>query len=147
MRKEIERKFLVKYLPDISNIVPIQSERYFIKNCHGIEERAVKLDNKFFHIKKWHKSDIERTSEKIEISKDIFESLVLKAYGSTCRDTYQISKNPKIYLHVYKKEFSKLVKVEVEFDSAKSAMVFEPLPWMGNEITGTNMDRDSDMIG
>lgn len=143
---EIERKFLVKIMPDISDIVPLYSERYFLKGEAGIEERISKSQDRFFYERKEVLSPIERSREKKEITEEEFNSLKTRAYGSTIRETYLLSEKPKITLQIYQGRFKGLVRVEVEFDSVEEAELFKPMPWLGREITGLSIARDSTML-
>lgn len=144
--KEIERKFLIKTLPDLSVLAPWHSERFFLKNDKWYEERISHTHDSFYYDKKVTISDVERTREKREITKSEFDFLKTRAYASTSRDTYLLSKTPKITLQVYDGELSGLVRVEVEFDSIEESNIFEPLDWMGEEITGSDIARDATLI-
>lgn len=54
-----------------------------------------------------------------------------------------MSKNPKITLQIYQGELNGLIRAEVEFESTEEANEFIPLLWMGKEITGLDIARDS----
>ena len=43
--KEIERKFFIKTMPDISELVPWHSERFFLKGEDGLEERISRIQD------------------------------------------------------------------------------------------------------
>lgn len=144
--KEIERKFFIKTMPDVSGLVPWHSERFFLKNEDGFEERISKIQGKFYYDKKVSLSSIERNREKREITETEFNHLKSRAYGSTIRDTYLLSQNPKITLQIYRAQLEGLIRAEVEFNSTEEASAFNPLPWMGKEITGLDIARDSTIL-
>ncbi|EKE06481.1 MAG: adenylate cyclase [uncultured bacterium] len=144
--KEIERKFFIKTSPDISAITPWHSERFFLKGKDDTEERISKIQDKFYYDKKNVISAIERNREKKEITENEFNNLKSRAYGSTIRDTYLLSENPKITLQIYQGQFKGLIRAEVEFNSIEEADTFIPLSWMGKEITGLDIARDSTIL-
>ena len=141
--KEIERKFFIKIMPDISELAPWHSERFFLNGQDGFEERISRIQDRFFYDKKLVISSMERDREKKEITEDEFNDLKYRAYGSTIRDTYLLSQNPKITLQIYRGQFEGLIRADVEFNSIEEASAFKPLPWMGKEITGLDIARDS----
>ena len=49
---EIERKFFVRQMPDLSSIEPLHYERYFLKRKNGTEERISKVNDKYVYEKK-----------------------------------------------------------------------------------------------
>lgn len=50
--KEIERKFFIKTMPDLSGLIPWHNERFFLKSEDGFEERISKIQDKFYYDKK-----------------------------------------------------------------------------------------------
>ncbi len=146
MQHEIERKFFVKEMPDISGIKPMRYERYFLKHQNGEEERISKVDNKYFYEKKITISDLERTGEKKEISVQEFDALKQHSSEVLIRDRYDISADPKISIQVYHAKHEGLVRAEVEFGSKEDAENFHPPNWMGKEMTGLPVARDADLL-
>lgn len=145
--REIERKFLVRQLPaDIASLKSLKSERYFLKTEDGSEERISKVGDKYFHDLKTNISNIERTRDKKEISEEQFIKLKERSVGLTVRETYLLSLKPKITVQIYSGEFEGLVRAEVEFSSTEEAASFQPLSWMGDEITGLDIARDSSLL-
>jgi len=142
---EIERKFLVSELPDISILKRYTSERYLLQSSGELEERITHSGDKYFYERKRIISDTERTREKREISESEFNGLKARAYGRLVRDTLLIREHPKTVIQVYKEEYEGLVRVEVEFETQDDADQFKPDTWMGREITGTLIARDSSL--
>ena len=89
--KEIERKFLVKKLPDLSNKTPIWYERYFLQITPDYEDRIQKKGDKYEREKKRKTSYLTRETEKFEISKEEFEKLKKVASKSIIRESYKVS--------------------------------------------------------
>jgi len=143
---EIERKFLVKRLPDLSNIESISYERYFLRIELDFEERIQKKGNKYEKENKFKESDLSRKTEKQEISKDEFETLKKSASKSIIRESYKISDNPDITIKIYHGDYEGLIRAEVEFLSEEEAINFRPFDWMGKEITNTELGKDSKLI-
>jgi CYTH domain-containing protein len=62
------------------------------------------------------------------------------------RERYAISSDPDIVIQIYHGRFEGLIRAEVEFESEEAARTFEPLVWMGNEMTGLPIARDARLI-
>ena len=75
MTKEIERKYLIKQMPNLKNIKPIRYERYYINDNIDNQIRAQKKDEKFELETKSKISDIEYKKEKQEITEQEYDSL------------------------------------------------------------------------
>ena len=146
MQNEIERKFFVHEMPDLSGIEPLHYERYFLKRENGIEERISKVNDKYVYERKSEISTLERSREKKEISKEEFDRLKEKASETLIRDRYNILTNPEVSIQIYHGRFEGLVRAEVEFETEEKAKSFVPLPWMGKEMTGLSIARDSKLL-
>lgn len=146
MANEIERKFFVRELPDLKDIIPIRSERYFIGRDDNYEERITKVGNRYFYEKKVSLSDLERTREKREITEAEFDRLKEGLGEALIRETYPILSVPKTDIQIYHGRFEGLVRAEVEFDSQAEADAYLPLPWMGAEMTGMPIARDARLL-
>ncbi len=146
MKNEIERKFFIKEMPDLSDIQPIRYERYFLESADGKEIRISKIDSKYIYEEKKFISSLERTREKKEIEQEEFDTLKVAGSEVILRDRYNISTNPDIAIQIYPGRFEGLVRVEVEFDTEEEARSFVPLPWMGEEMTDLPIARDSRLI-
>ncbi len=148
---EIERKFLVTALPDISGEPPIRYERYFLKDADGVQERIQKKGDTYeLEIKRalpGADSFVSHEKEKHSITKEKFESLKQgKESNGIIRDGYLISENPEISIKIYHGRFEGLVRAEVEFPSIESAETYTPEPWMGEEITNSPLGMDARLL-
>jgi CYTH domain-containing protein len=146
MLNEIERKFFVKQMPDLSGIEPLHYERYFLSRANGVEERISKVNEKFVYEKKTEISSLERSREKKEISEQEFNQLKEKASEAIIRDRYNIPSNPEATVQIYHGKFEGLIRAEVEFKSEEEAKSFVPFSWMGKEMTELPIARDSKLL-
>ncbi|MEY4602349.1 MAG: hypothetical protein RL292_290 [Candidatus Parcubacteria bacterium] len=146
MKNEIERKFFVKEMPDLSGITPLHYERYFLLRGDGREIRISKVNDLYFYEDKSEVSALERIRSKKEITEQEFEKFRQDASEAIIRERYDISSNPDISIQIYHGKFEGLIRVEVEFNSEDEAKAFIPLFWMGKEMTGLPIARDSKLL-
>ncbi len=143
---EIERKFLIKHLPDISRLQIIPYERHFIYLEQGTELRIQHKGANFELERKSKKDYLSAEKSKLTISESEFEFLKKYALKSIVRDGYQYSENPEISIKVYHGQLEGFMRVEVEFGSEEEARGFNPPAWFGPEITGSELDQDSKLV-
>ena len=150
MNREIERKFFVKTMPNLSGIKPQKYERYFLERGNGTEIRISKVDDSYKYEVKREISALERTREKREITKEEFDRLKQGTHEAIIRDRYNIPSDHgsthEIAIQIYHGRFEGLIRAEVEFESQEDAEAFVPLPWMGEEMTGLPIARDSKLL-
>lgn len=146
MNNEIERKFLIKELPDLSQKVKIGYERHYLFDKNGIELRVQRKGDKFELERKVHISAVERTKDKIEISEEEFNLLKPLTIGAIIRDSYTLSTKPDLTVKIYHGKYEGLVRAEVEFDTTEELEAFQVPDWCGREITGTPLARDSQLL-
>lgn len=143
---EIERKFIVKSMPDLTGKIPVFYERYYLRIEPNIEERIQKRGDKFEKEIKYKISDLISKKEKLEISKKQFEELKKIAIKYIQREGYKISDEPNVSIKIYHGDFEGLIRAEIEFKSENEAKNFQPLDWMGKEITKSQLGRDSQLV-
>ena len=138
MAKEIERKFLVKKLPDNLKQYPFEKIRqgYIYINPDGSEERLRSKGGRLYRTHKSGGFEI-REEKEIEISKKEFEADWPKTANRVIEKTryYIPFKNIKIELDIYIGKLDGLVVVEVEFDSEEQSRSFNPPDWFDMEVT------------
>lgn len=144
---EIERKFAVRTLPDLTHIRPIRYERYFLDVSPEYEDRIQKKGDIYERERKVRKSDLSRSTEKEIISAEEFELLKKSAMKGIIRESYHISDFPRVSIKVYHGEFEGLVRAEVECCSEEEAIHFVPFAWMGEEITYSPLGKDAKLLG
>lgn len=146
MQNEIERKFLIKNLPDLSQKEKVSYERYYLFNKNGIELRIQRKGSKYELERKIHISTTERTKEKLEISKEEFNLIKPLATDIILRDSYNLGTSPDLTVKIYHGKFEGLARAEVEFNSIEQLISFQPPDWFGREITDSMLARDSQLL-
>lgn len=144
MYHEIDRKFLIQEMPRLTGRRSVLYERYFLQHGDIVEERIQKCGNEYEYEIKTAISPRERIREKNQITEREFNKLKAKSSKSIVRESYLLSKkNPRVSINKYKGDYKGFDFAEVEFDNKEDSESFEPLPWMGTEITNTPLGRDS----
>lgn len=146
MTDEIERKFLVRRMPDLGVIEPVSCERFYIFRSKNVEMRVQKKGNRYEIERKEIIDKLKAIKTKLEISKQEFGVLKQLASEIILRDGYQISENPDISIKVYHGRLEGLSRVEVEFKSEEEAKSFQVPDWFGEEITDSVVSRDAKLI-
>ncbi|OGY53275.1 MAG: hypothetical protein A2912_00175 [Candidatus Buchananbacteria bacterium RIFCSPLOWO2_01_FULL_40_23b] len=146
MTQEIERKFFVKNMPDLSGLKSIRDERYYLYSDGGIELRFQKHGKKYELERMAEYANLSRTQEKIEITQNEFETLRRFGKGPIIRESYLISQNPQVTVKIYHGRFEGLIRVEVEFESLDQAQQFQPPDWFGKEMVDISIAKDAKLI-
>ena len=131
---EIERKFLVKTLPDnLDQYKKLHIEQGYLSIVP--EVRVRNKDDKYFMTVKGE-GTISRPEYEIQISRDVYTELSSHIHGQLlCKDRYIIPiDNHTGELDVYT-NFNNLIVIEVEFDNFQSANDFKAPSWFGKEVT------------
>lgn len=133
---EIERKFLVKLIPENLESFPKKEiEQTYISTDPTIRLR--KSDESFILTVKG-KGSIAREEFELELTKDQYDSLMKKAETpSVSKTRYLIPLNASLTaeLDVYHKNLMGLLTVEVEFKSIDGAEAFIPPEWFSLDIS------------
>ena len=86
----------------------------------------------------------EWTREKREITETEFNQLKASAKKVIIRENYLLEDgNPRLTINRYLGDYKGLTFVEAEFDNQEDGDMFEPLSWMGTEITNCPLGRDA----
>ncbi len=140
---EIERKFLVKSLPNNLDTYPHkQISQGYISNIDPTI-RIRQLDNRYILTIKSvsnvpeEKQYLINNEVEFDISKEKFDNLSTKTEDIFVEKTrYYISLGDyTAELDLYKNSLSPLITVEVEFDSEEKALNFQPPEWFGLDVT------------
>ncbi|MDP3794966.1 MAG: hypothetical protein Q8R13_03495 [bacterium] len=144
---EIERKFFVKKMPNLSGLSSIWEERYYLYANNGIELRMQKRSSEKYELERMSEySNLSRIQEKIGITKEEFKVLKQFARGPIIRESYLLGEKPQITLKVYHGRFEGLVRVEVEFSSIEEAQQFRIPDWCGEEMTHMSLAKDAMLL-
>ena len=132
---EIERKFLVKHIPNLENC-----KNYYIKQGYISTNPVLRIrqkDNKYIFTFKG-KGDIQREEFEKEITKEEFENLWLKIEGEPIIKTRYIiplENDLVAELDIYEGNLQGFKNIVVEFDNIEQAENFIPPNWFGEDIT------------
>jgi adenylate cyclase len=134
---EVERKWLVQDLPDVSGgegkgII----QGYIAISAEGTEVRLRQKDGTFFQTVK-SEGTLVRGEIEVELSKNQFEALWPTTAGRRLEKTrYELDwEGKKVEVDVYQGPLAGLMVAEVEFASASESARFAPPSWFGTEVT------------
>ncbi len=140
---EIERKFLVKTLPENLNTYPHkQISQGYISDINPTI-RIRQLDDRYLLTIK-SVIDVDKSKQHLmnneiefDISKEKFYNLSTKVEDTFIEKTryYIPLGNYTAELDVYKNALSPLITVEVEFENEENALSFQPPEWFGEDVT------------
>lgn len=141
---EIERKFLVKQIPNnLYRYIHNKIEQYYI--CFNPEIRIRKI-NDFYFLTIKSDGDILREEVEIPIDREIYEKLkCISNFGGIIKNRYLIPyEKYTCELDIYD-NIKELVVVEVEFNSLKEASNFIIPEWFGDEVTNKDEFKNKNL--
>ncbi len=135
MGKEIERKFLVKEIPDL-NAYPYKCLEQGYLSVNPVV-RVRKEDDTYYLTYKG-KGFLEREEYNLPLNKESYEHLIAKADGNLIKKKRYLIPYDKntIELDIFEGELAPLVIAEVEFETVEEANFFKPPSWFGEDVTG-----------
>lgn len=132
---EIERKFLVRELPEQLERFPKRRiEQAYL--CTDPVLRVRRKDSRYILTYKGA-GLLEREEHEFPLTEAAYRHLLEKADGSRItKDRYELPLGDHIVeLDVFAPPFAPLVLAEVEFSSVAEASAFQPPDWFGEEVT------------
>ncbi|MCR4694778.1 MAG: CYTH domain-containing protein [Pseudobutyrivibrio sp.] len=142
---EIEKKYLIKELPDLSKYEYVDIEQGYISTSPVLRIR--KKSDKFIFT---YKGAGLMAREEIEspIDEEAYNRLKKKVDGHLItKRRYLIPFDPYlIELDIFSGNMEGLVMAEVEFPSIEEANSFNPPAWFGAEVTSDRAYHNSNMI-
>jgi len=133
---EIERKFLIKQLPDNLTDYPFQTlEQAYL--CTEPVVRIRRSDNTYMLTYK-SKGLMSREEYNLPLTAQSYAHLKKKADGNIIqKKRYQIPLEGSLTteLDLFELPFQDLILAEVEFSSEEQANAFLPPDWFGEEVT------------
>jgi adenylate cyclase len=136
--REIERKFLVKSLPENLEQYPHKeiAQGYLAIAEDGTEVRLRQKGGKYLQTVK-SGSGKTRFESEIEITEDQFRALWDATEGKRVEKTrYELPhENGTIELDIYHGELDGLLSAEMEFSSEEDSDKFSPPEWLSKEVT------------
>lgn len=147
MEQEIERKWKVKTMPDLTGLKPLSDERYYLFADETVSLRFQQRGDRFELERMEAIGELTRNQAKLAIGAAEFEALKKVAKGPLLRDSYLIrAADPQITLKIYRGLFEGLIRIEVEFTSLDQAKAFVPPDWFGIEMTDSPLSFDSKLV-
>ena len=133
---EIERKYLVKTLPDNLNIV----ESHLLEQGYLCTEPVVRIrrDNDDFILTYKSKGLMVREEYNLPLTKEAYEHLKEKVDGrliSKTRHILPLESGLKIELDIFHGDLEPLMLAEVEFPDEDAANKFTAPEWFGEDVT------------
>ena len=139
---EIERKFLLKSMPDVSGALRKEIEQGYL--CSGPVVRIRKSNENYILT---YKSKlglpqgfaIQNEEEEMPLTREAYEHLREKIDGKLVKKTRYVLPLPqgrKAELDIFRGQLDGLAFVEVEFESEEAAREFELPDWFGEDVSG-----------
>ena len=133
---EIERKFLIKHLPDNLSSYPFhQIEQGYL--CTAPVVRIRRQDEEYYLTYK-SKGLMVREEYNLPLTKESYAHLLPKIDGiliSKKRYLIPIESGLTIELDIFEGELAPLILAEVEFDTEEQAKAFTPPEWFREDVT------------
>lgn len=141
---EIERKFLIKKLPD--NLTSYKARK--IEQAYLCTDPVVRVrrDNDDYYLTYKSKGMIVREEYNLPLTKEAYGHLLAKADGNIITKTrYEIPEkdNLTIELDVFEGKFDGLLLAEVEFTSEEEALGYIPPEWFGEDVSNSTKYHNS----
>ena len=137
--REIERKFLVRKLPEQLAGFPHAkiSQGYLVSLDDGLQVRLRKSNERYSLTYKRGVGNV-REEREVELTPIQFDALWPATEGRRLEKIrYDIPlENRVVEIDVYGGRHNGLVVAEVEFDDEESAKNFQPPDWLGDDVTG-----------
>lgn len=141
---EIERKFLIKKLPD--NLTSYKARK--IEQAYLCTDPVVRVrrDNDVYYLTYKSKGMIVREEYNLPLTKEAYGHLLAKADGNIITKTrYEIPEkdNLTIELDVFEGKFDGLLLAEVELASEEEALGYIPPEWFGEDVSNSTKYHNS----
>ncbi len=135
MGKEIERKFLVKEMPDLNSYTYKYLEQGYLSVNPVVRVR--KEDDTYYLTYKG-KGFLEREEYNLPLNEESYNHLIAKTDGKIIRKKRYLIPYEKytIELDIFEGELAGLIIAEVEFEAVEEANFFNPPSWFGEDVTG-----------
>ena len=136
---EIERKFLVRKIPDGLTSYPASdiAQGYLVSLEDGLQVRLRKSGERYLLTYKRGTGNV-REEREVELTAEQFDALWPATEGKRLAKTrYEIPFGGRVVeIDVYHEKHEGLVVAEVEFDAEEAAKDFQPPDWLGADVTG-----------
>ena len=135
---EIERKFLIKQIPEGCTSFPCRQIEQAYLNTDPVVR--VRRDNDDYYLTYKGKGLLSREEYNLPLNKEAYEHLLSKADGIILtKKRYMIpvpgSDHLTIELDIFEGHYDGLILAEVEFSTEEEAKAFIPPVWFGEDVT------------
>jgi adenylate cyclase len=136
--REIERKFLVRQLPDdLARHPQAEIEQgYLALGADGVQVRLRKTGAEFSLTHKRNRGNA-REEREVPLTREQFEVLwPATADRRLCKTRYDVPLGQLVVeVDIYRGRHEGLVVAEVEFADEEKARAFRPPPWLGDDVS------------
>ncbi len=140
---EIERKFLIKKLPENLDAYPVRHlEQGYLCTAPVVR---IRRDNDKYELTYKGKGCMIREEHNLPLTKDAYEHLREKIDGRLiAKKRYMIPfEKYTVELDVFEGDLAPLLLAEVEFASEEEAMAFTPPEWFAEDVTYSKLYHNS----
>ena len=140
---EIERKFLIKKLPEDLDAYPVRHlEQGYLCTAPVVR---IRRDNDKYELTYKGKGCMIREEHNLPLTKDAYEHLREKIDGRLiAKKRYMIPfEKYTVELDVFEGDLAPLLLAEVEFASEEEAMAFTPPEWFAEDVTYSKLYHNS----
>ncbi len=141
---EIERKYLIKNIPDNLNSFPCRMmEQGYLSTAPVIR---IRKDNDNYELTYKSKGLMVREEYNLPLTKEAYEHLLPKIDGRLIkkkRYMIPLGKGLTAELDIFEEELAPLILAEVEFPDENSALTFTPPDWFGEDVTFSGRHHNS----
>lgn len=142
---EIERKFLIKELPDLGQYKYVEIEQGYLSTSPVVR---IRRKNDAYILTYKGSGLMAREEIEAPLTKEAYEHLLEKIDGyPITKRRYLIPLDPyTIELDVFSGHMEGLIMAEVEFPTEEAANSFTPPEWFGEDVTNDRRYHNSNMI-
>ena len=148
MRKEIERKFLVANLPDLSKAKKAVVRQGYLTAPDDSAELRLRQKNDAYFLTLKGVGGLVRMEREAEITAEQFDTFWPETEGrrvEKIRYTAQMQDGLVFELDVFAGDLAPLCLVEVEFTSQDQAARYVPPDWFGTDVTDDTRYKNKTM--
>lgn len=146
--QEIERRFLVLELPDLSTAKRTEVRQGYITHPTDAVEMRLRQNDEAFVLTFKSGEGTVRTEREAAITREQFETFWPETAGrrvEKIRWTAALPGGLLFELDVFEGDLSGLQLVEVEFDTLEAAKAFTPPAWFGADVTDDKRYKNKNM--
>lgn len=143
---EIERKFLVKKLPEKLYSYPVRSIEQGYLNTEPVIR--IRRDNEKYELTYKSKGFLARQEYNLPLTEEAYLHLLPKIDGRLIKKKrYMIPLENRLMaeLDIFEDDLAPLVLAEVEFPDEDAAAAFTPPEWFGKDVTFSEKYHNSSM--